>query len=53
MANARYTIVAQDPAEVGPDQAFSTRLVGSLPIIVERAMYFGSGGHATIGVAAD
>ena len=43
-ANARYTIVAQDAAEVGPDQAFSTRLVSSQPIIVERAMYFGGCG---------
>ena len=51
-ANARYTIVAQDPAEVGPDQAFSTKLVGSQPIIVERAMYFGADGHDTIGVTA-
>ena len=48
--NSRYTIVAQDPAEVGPDRAFSTKLVGSQPIIVERAMYFGGAGHATIGV---
>ena len=28
-ANSRYTIVAQDAAEVGMDQAFSTLLVGS------------------------
>ena len=47
---SRYTIVAQDASEVGPDQAFSTRLLSDVPIIVERAMYFASGGHDTIGV---
>jgi subtilisin family serine protease len=49
-ANSRYTIVAADAAEVGLDQAFSTTLVSDQPIIVERAMYFGSGGHNTVGV---
>jgi hypothetical protein len=47
-AHARFTIAAQDPAEVGPDQAFSTRIDASLPVIVERSMYFPSGGHNTI-----
>ena len=51
-AQSRDTIVAQDPAEVGPDQAFSTRLDSDVPIIVERAMYFPGGGHDTIGVTA-
>jgi hypothetical protein len=49
-ANARYTIVARDIAEVGLDKAFSTRLVSNQPIIVERAMYFPNGGHAALGV---
>jgi hypothetical protein len=51
-ANSRYTIVAQDPAQVGPDAAFSTRLVSNLPIVVERAMYYPGGGHDSIGVTA-
>jgi hypothetical protein len=41
---------AQDPAEVGPNQAFSIRLLSSVPVIVERAMYFPSGGHNTVGI---
>ena len=54
-ANARYTVVTQDAAQVGLDQAFSTVLVADLPIIVERAMYWPNGdsavgGHATTGV---
>lgn len=48
LANSRYTIVTQDPAEVGVDKAFSTALNSDLPIIVERAMYFPQGGHNTI-----
>ena len=50
-AYSRYTIVAANTSQVGPDKAFSTKLVGDQPIIVERAMYFDGGGHATIGVA--
>jgi hypothetical protein len=46
--HARFTFAAQDPAEVGPDGAFSTRIDASLPVIVERSMYFPSGGHATV-----
>jgi len=49
-ANSRYTIAAHDPAEVGPDQAFATRLDSDTPIIVERAMYWAGGGHNTIGL---
>ncbi|MBM3151928.1 MAG: hypothetical protein FJZ96_06975 [Chloroflexi bacterium] len=49
-ANSRYTILAHDPGQVGPDQAFSTRLLSDQPIIVERAMYFSNGGHSTTGV---
>jgi len=51
-ANSRYTIAAHDPAEVGVDQAFSTTLSSDIPINAERTMYFGSGGHSTIGVTA-
>jgi hypothetical protein len=49
-AESRYTIVTQAPEEVGLDQAFSTRIVSDLPVVVERAMYFQSGGHASCAV---
>jgi N-methylhydantoinase A len=42
------TIAAHDPAEVGPDQAFATSLSSDPPVIVERAMYWADGGHATV-----
>ncbi len=48
-ANSRYTIAAHDPAEVGPDQTFATRIDSDQPVIVERAMYWAGDGHATIG----
>ena len=48
-AESRETIVAMD--DVGADAAFSTRLMSDLPFIVERAMYFLQGGHATIGAS--
>ncbi len=48
-ANSRYTIAAHDPAEVGLDQAFATRLDSDQPVIVERAMYWAGGGHGTVG----
>ncbi|MBI4221009.1 MAG: hypothetical protein HY682_12750, partial [Chloroflexi bacterium] len=51
-ANSRYTIVAKDAGEVGPDKAFSTKLVSDRVIIVERAMYWPEGGHDTAGVTA-
>ncbi len=51
-ANSRYTIAAHDPAEVGPDQAFATRLDSDQPVIVERAMYWAGGGHDTIGLTS-
>ena len=49
--NSRYTIVAGDASQIGEDEAFSTKLTFSVPIIVERAMYFDGGGHSTIRVA--
>jgi len=49
-AESRYTIAAHDPAEVGPDQAFATRIDSDQPVIVERAMYWAGGGHNTIGL---
>lgn len=51
-AESRYTIVAQDEGELGPGAAFSTILEADLPVVVERAMYFGNGGHSTIGATA-
>lgn len=45
---SRYTIRARQEGEVGPDAAFGTIVDSDLPIVVERAMYFGSGGHNTI-----
>jgi hypothetical protein len=49
-ANSRYTVYANDVSQVGPDQAFSTKLVSDQPIIVERAMYFLGDGHLSVGV---
>jgi subtilisin family serine protease len=49
-AQSRYTINAADEAEVGPGAAFSTLLESDREVFVERAMYFGNGGHGTIGV---
>ena len=48
--NSRYTIAVQDPAQLGLDQAFATKLVATQPVIVERAMYFSGSGHGTMGV---
>jgi hypothetical protein len=42
--------VTQDLSEVGVDAAFSTRIESDQPIIVERAMYFPTGGHNAPGV---
>ncbi|MCH7663274.1 MAG: S8 family serine peptidase [Chloroflexi bacterium] len=49
-ANSRYTIVTHDPAEVGVDKAFSTKINTNQALIVERAMYFANGAHGTTGV---
>ncbi|MBI2908366.1 MAG: hypothetical protein HYX92_12020 [Chloroflexi bacterium] len=46
---SRFSIFAN---EVVPNAAFSTRVDSDLPVIVERAMYFGYDGHASAGVNA-
>jgi hypothetical protein len=51
LPNSRYTIIPQNLDQVGPDVAFSTKIVSTIPIIVERAMYFPNGGHDTTGVS--
>ncbi|MBI9045471.1 MAG: BspA family leucine-rich repeat surface protein [Anaerolineaceae bacterium] len=48
-ANSRYTIVASDEGQAGPDVAFSTTIDSDQPVIVERAMYFASDGHVSVG----
>jgi len=47
---SRYTVVTQDADQVGTGQAFATKVASDIAIIVERAMYFLNGGHATTGV---
>jgi len=37
--------------QVVPDCAFSTKVESALPIVAERAMYFGRGGHGSVGVS--
>ncbi len=49
-ANSRATVATQDASQMGLDAIFSTKVTGNLPIIVERAMYFLSGGHNAAGV---
>lgn len=49
-ANTRYTIAAHSPEEVGIDKAFAALISSDLPIMVERAMYFETGAHITIGI---
>ena len=44
---SRLTVPA---SPVVPDTAFSTRVDSSLPIVVERSMYFGRGSHSSAGV---
>lgn len=46
--NSRFTITVND---VLPNDAVSVRVDASLPIVVERAMYFGLGAHASIGIS--
>ncbi|MFH1140718.1 MAG: glycosyl hydrolase family 18 protein, partial [Chloroflexota bacterium] len=48
-ATSRFSVFAN---EVIPNAAFSTRVDSDLPVIVERAMYFGYDGHASAGVNA-
>ena len=50
--NSRFTVVAADENQVGSDKAFSTRIDADQQIIVERAMYYGNGGHATSGITS-
>jgi hypothetical protein len=50
--NGRFTIMAKDPAQLGSDKAFSTKISAALPIVVERSMYFHNEGHAAGGVVA-
>ncbi|MCC6626296.1 MAG: M23 family metallopeptidase [Chloroflexi bacterium] len=57
--NGRFTVVVHDPAlGVGPNWAVSARLVSTLPIVIERPMYFvysgsipggADGGHNSFG----
>lgn len=49
-ALSRYTISAGQPDEVGPGEEFSTLITSDTPVVVERAMYFETGGHCSIGV---
>ncbi len=48
--NSRYTIATHDPEQIGPDKTFSTKIVSSQPVIVERSMYFPNDGNATAAV---
>jgi subtilisin family serine protease len=49
---SRYTVSAGTPAEVGPDVEFSTLITSDVPVVVERAMYFETGGHCSVGVTS-
>jgi len=49
---SRMTINAGAPTEIGPDRTFSTIVTSDVPVVVERAMYFATGGHSTIGATA-
>jgi len=53
-ANTRYTIDAKDSGQVGPGKGFSTKVEATLPIVVERAMYWNGfqGGHDSIGATS-
>jgi len=46
--NSRFTIPVN---QVVPNSAVSVRVDGTLPVVVERAMYFGRGAHASIGIS--
>lgn len=46
-AKSRFTL---DVNSVVPDRALSVRLSSNVPVVVERVMYFGSGGHSSIGI---
>jgi len=53
-ANTRYTIDAKDSGQVGSGKGFSTKVEATLPIVVERAMYWNGfqGGHDSIGATS-
>ncbi len=46
--NSRFTIAVND---VVPNNALSVRVDATLPVVVERAMYFGKGSHDSIGIS--
>lgn len=46
--NSRFTISVN---KIVPNEAVSVRVDASLPIVVERAMYFGGGAHDSIGIS--
>lgn len=48
-ALTRYTIIANDEAEVGINKTFATNFSSDRTVVVERSMYVGSDGHDTIG----
>ncbi len=48
-AQSRTNVFAN---QIVPDSAISTKVEADQPIIVERAMYFGHDGHASVGVNA-
>ncbi|PIP56278.1 hypothetical protein COX05_04030, partial [candidate division WWE3 bacterium CG22_combo_CG10-13_8_21_14_all_39_12] len=45
--NKRFTISAAN--EIGTGLGFSTKITSTQPIVVERAMYWANGGHASKG----
>jgi subtilisin family serine protease len=52
-ATSRYTVNVGEPEELGPEAAFSVRLVSDQPVVVERAMYFLRGGHVSPGMTSE
>jgi spore germination protein YaaH len=46
-ATSRFTL---DVNRIVPDKALSTLLESNIPVVVERAMYFGQGGHSSLGM---
>jgi len=48
---SRFTVAVHDISQLGPDSAFSTKLVSNLPIAIERAIYFANDGHVSKGIS--